>query len=140
MLTYYCFPPDIVSSHPHYQHPHHRFQELSEFADADGRLRATDLSECFRRVMENHAVAYKDEEVAILVHHFTRALPADADDAAAVIAVKEVLKVCNEELDRQGWLGVSKRFRGVVQKAYVSDIDVEQLLAEKDAEGDLDMS
>ena len=108
-------------------------QELVEFADADGCLRATDLSECFRRVMENHAVAYKEEELAILVHHFTRALP--ADDAAAV-PLKEVLKVCNEELDRQVWLGVSRRFRSVVQKAYVNDIDVEQLLAERDGEGD----
>ena len=105
-------------------------RELATYSDGHENLRATDLSDCFRRVMENHAVAYKDEEVAILVHHFTRALPAEEG-----VAMSEVLKVCNEELDRQAWMSVSKRFRGVVQKAYVSDIDVEQLLAERDTEG-----
>jgi len=80
--------------------------------------------------MENHAVVYKDEEVAILVHHFTRALPADEG-----VGIREVVKVCNEELDRQAWLSVSKRFRSLVQKAYVNDLDVEQLMAQTDADG-----
>ena len=105
-------------------------QELASFADAHDHLRAADLSECFRKVMENHAVVYKDEEVAILVHHFTRALPADEG-----VGIREVVKVCNEELDRQAWLSVSKRFRSLVQKAYVNDLDVEQLMAETDADG-----
>ena len=52
------------------------------------------------------------------------------------VGVKEVVAYCSDQLDQQIWLALSKRFRSVVQRAYVNDVDIEQKLASLDLDGD----
>jgi hypothetical protein len=71
------------------------------------------------------------EEIAILVNHFEKDSGTDRD-----IDARDVLEYCKVEMDRQVWMQASKHVRSTVQKAYISGLDVEQELVEKDRDGD----
>ena len=76
-------------------------------------------------------MSHRVEEIAILVNHFEKDSGADRD-----IEARDVLEYCKVEMDRQVWTQANKHVRSTVQKAYISGLDVEQELGEKDRDGD----
>ena len=87
-----------------------------------------DLSDCLKQCLELHGINQRGE-VELIVRHFS-------GENNRGIEIQNVLSLCKEEADRQGWLQISKRIRAAVQKAYVTGTDIEQLLVGRDKDGD----
>lgn len=106
-------------------------QELAQYTDPRDCIASKDLSECFKDILDRHGISHRVEEIAILVNHFEKDSGTDRD-----IEARDVLEYCKVEMDRQVWMQASKHVRSTVQKAYISGLDVEQELVEKDRDGD----
>jgi len=105
-------------------------KEMLNFADAKGYLTANDLGEFFRALFEKLNIKYRIEEVALLSQKFCTV------SAEGTANPHEILTYCRDEALRQEWVLVGKRFRRKVHDAYLVGIDAEQILAEKDTDGD----
>ena len=105
---------------------------MMKHTDAQNLIAPDDLSECFKSLLDRHGIKYREEEISILINHFIK----DHKSSAGGIDINDVIDYCKTEATRSDWHGISKRIRNSVQKAYVSGIDIEQLLAEKDEKGD----
>ena len=105
---------------------------MMKYSDAQNLIAPDDLSDCFKSLWDRHGINYREEEILILINHFIK----DNKSSGGGIDIKDVIDYCKTEATRSDWLLISKRIRNSVQKAYVSGIDIEQLLAEKDKKGD----
>jgi hypothetical protein len=113
-------------------------KEMTRYAGSGGQLTAQNLCECFQSILERYGIVYREEDVTLLVHHFAKGERGEHGSLSdnEDIDPSKVLDYCKEQLDRQGWLSVSKRVRSAAQKTYIMGSDVEQLLVERDTDGD----
>jgi Ca2+-binding EF-hand superfamily protein len=94
-----------------------------------GDLSPDNLREFLNAFLTKSGVSFKGEEVSVLVNKF-------AVDSRSSIRVADVIAFCNNEYERLQWTIVGKRFRNIAQKAAITGVDVEQLLSDRDKEGD----
>ena len=102
-----------------------------KYADGNNLIVPEDLSDCFKSLLDRHGMSWREEEIFILINHFHN------DDKSSIggININNIIEYCKTESIRSQWLVISKRLRTSVQKAYVSGVDIEQLLVEKDENG-----
>jgi Ca2+-binding EF-hand superfamily protein len=94
-----------------------------------GDLTPDNLREFLNAFLTKSGISFKTEEVSVLVNKF-------AVDSRSSIRVSDVIAFCNNEYERLQWAIVGKRFRNIAQKAAITGLDVEQLLSDRDKEGD----
>lgn len=104
-------------------------KELLRYSDTKEMINSANLQEYFRVLLERNGIPFRNEELAILAHKFTK------DDNGHVRA-NEVISYCRGESDRQEWSSVSKRVRRIAQKCIITGVNLEQMLEDKDTNGD----
>ena len=88
-----------------------------------------DLVEALRAMSSRHGVPMKHEELLLVAKVFV-------PDDKGVTRPAEVLDYLQDELRRKQWVSVGKRLRTAMQKATLVGRDPEQMLADRDLDGD----
>jgi Ca2+-binding EF-hand superfamily protein len=102
---------------------------LLQHANSAEHLKSEDIQECFRVMSDRCGLKLKPEERTLLAK---KLLQSKGDQT---ISATEIMNYISTEADRQDWVLVSRRLRNCAQKAELDGYDVEQMLAEYDAEG-----
>jgi calcium-binding protein CML len=115
------------------------FQELKRYADERDRIATSDLDDCLRSIFDRHAVPQKLGETGILARRLVGegSRSSDREDLSGErVHVDNVVSYCNGELTRTSWLKASKMLRSAAQSARIGGMDIEQIIADKDRNGD----
>ena len=105
--------------------------EVLRYASDIREMSANDLTEFLRVTLERQNMRVRPEEIALLVKKFF-----GDREPNALIKTEDVTAFCETEAESQAWGLTSRRLLRAVQDCYLTGIDFEQLLAEKDLTGD----
>lgn len=106
---------------------------LLAFQDENGHIKTRDFQEALVSFMKRCHVKFSAEEAAVLARHIGKTAGAgDADQ----IGTQELLTYCEMETKNQKWKASGNRFRLSVHDCILVNIDIEQLMAEFDLDGD----
>eukprot|EP01041_Mallomonas_annulata_P001319 gene1319-2541_t len=102
---------------------------MRSFCNAEGEMSMNNLKEYFRLLTVRQGVNCKPEEIQILAQKFI-------SDDKDVTLPRTVIDFLSDELKREQWLKAGKRLRRAIQRATLAGIDPEQLLSDRDSDGD----